>query len=147
MRERLSDEIKSSAVAWHVEYVSPREIDNVGIGCALRRAFRRAIDEIESSEVEVKAVLLDGNPLHIDDREVNIVKGDSKCAPIAAASIVAKVERDHLMERYAADYPQYGFESNKGYGTDFHREAIRKHGLTDIHRKSFCSEFLQDSLF
>ena len=65
-------------------------------------------------------VLLDGNPLHLDPREVNVVKGDGKCASIAAASLVAKVARDHVMEAYAEQYPGYGFESNKGYGSEGH---------------------------
>ena len=92
-------------------------------------------------------VLLDGNPLHLDPREVNVVKGDGKCASIAAASLVAKVARDHVMEAYAEQYPGYGFESNKGYGSEGHMAAIRERGLCPIHRRSFCSFAAQESLF
>ena len=88
-----------------------------------------------------------GNPLHLDPREVNVVKGDGKCASIAAASLVAKVARDHVMEAYAEQYPGYGFESNKGYGSEGHMAAIRERGLCPIHRRSFCSFAAQESLF
>ena len=92
-------------------------------------------------------VLLDGNPLHMDPREVNVVKGDGKCASIAAASIVAKVERDALMCEYARQYPEYDFSSNKGYASVAHIQAIKDHGLCPIHRASFCHAFTQESLF
>ena len=102
---------------------------------------------MEAKGVAVDVVLLDGNPLHLDPREVNVVKGDGKCASIAAASLVAKVARDHVMEAYAEQYPGYGFESNKGYGSEGHMAAIRERGLCPIHRRSFCSFAAQESLF
>ena len=76
-----------------------------------------------------------------------MVKGDIKCASISAASIIAKVERDSLMDDYALEYPGYGFESSKGYGSAAHIAAIKEKGLTPIHRVSFCGNFLQESLF
>ena len=112
-----------------------------------RMEVAAAIAEVEAQGVAVDVVLLDGNPLHLDPREVNVVKGDGKCASIAAASLVAKVARDHVMEAYAEQYPGYGFESNKGYGSEGHMAAIRERGLCPIHRRSFCSFAAQESLF
>ena len=76
-----------------------------------------------------------------------MVKGDGKCASIAAASIVAKVERDALMCRYAEEYPEYGFDACKGYASAAHIEAIKRYGLTPIHRATFCTAFTQPALF
>lgn len=146
-RERIAAEVRERAVAWTVQYVQPDEIDRLGMTAALRQAFCAAIAEVESTGVAVDVVLLDGNPLHLDEREVNVVKGDGKCASIAAASLVAKVARDNLMVEYAELYPGYGFESNKGYGSEGHMDAIRKKGLTPIHRRSFCSFATQETLF
>ncbi len=146
-REKLASQIKSVARAWAVEYVWPATIDEVGMAKALRLAFQGALKRVEESGVEAGLVLIDGNPLHIDPRELNIVKGDAKCASIAAASLVAKVERDALMVSMDERYPGYGFAQNKGYGTKAHKEAIQHLGLSDFHRRSFCSEFLQQSLF
>ena len=124
-----------------------RPEDREAIAGEVRRAFAAAIAEVEAQGVAVDVVLLDGNPLHLDPREVNVVKGDGKCASIAAASLVAKVARDHMMEAYAEQYPGYGFESNKGYGSEGHMAAIRERGLCPIHRRSFCSFAAQESLF
>ena len=101
----------------------------------------------ETAEHRADVVLLDGNPLHMDDREVNVVKGDCRCASIAAASIVAKADRDALMCRLAKEYPAYGFEAHKGYASPEHIEAIRRHGLTPVHRVTFCTSFMQATLF
>ncbi len=146
-RERVAARVREGARAWTVQYVEPAEIDRVGMTAALRGAFGRAIAAVEAAGVVPDVVLLDGNPLHLDEREVNVVKGDGKCASIAAASIVAKVARDHLMEEYDGQYPGYGFASNKGYGSEGHMAAIRELGLTPIHRRSFCTTFTQESLF
>ena len=146
-RASMADAIKETSLAWSIRYADPAEIDEVGIMAALRSAFKGAVSDIESQGIDVDIILLDGNPMHLDEREVNVVKGDSKCASIAAASIIAKVERDALMDEMDLKYPGYGFKSNKGYGTQAHRDAIRELGLTDIHRRSFCSEFFQDTLF
>lgn len=146
-REVIAAQVREKAVAWTVQYVQPAEIDRQGMTASLRQAFRAAIADIESQGVAVDVVLLDGNPLHLDEREVNVVKGDGKCAAIAAASLVAKVARDHLMEEYALQYPGYGFEGNKGYGSPEHMEALRTRGLTPLHRRSFCTAFTQETLF
>lgn len=146
-REELSREIKEHALAWTVQYIEPQDIDEKGMTACLRLAFGRAVREIESQGFDVAVILLDGNPLHLDSREINVIKGDGKCASIAAASILAKVARDSLMTRYAQEYPEYGFDSNKGYGSAMHQQAIAEHGLTPIHRASFCTSFTQESLF
>lgn len=92
-------------------------------------------------------MLLDGNPLHMDPREVNVVKGDGKCASIAAASIVAKVERDALMCEYARQYPSMISRLTKDMPAPRISQAIKDHGLCPIHRASFCHAFMQESLF
>ena len=142
-RESLAEQVKCAALAWHVEYVQPAVIDECGISWALKHAFKAAIAKIDSlcGAGKPSAVLIDGNALHIDSREINVVKGDAKCASIAAASIVAKVARDGLMCEYAKDYPQYHFESNKGYGAASHIAAIKQFGLSPLHRASFCKNF------
>lgn len=146
-RERIAAEVKRVALAWAVEYASPHDIDTLGMSACLRRAFSAAVRKIEEAGVRPGLILLDGNPLHLDERECNLVKGDARCASIAAASIVAKVERDALMERLDAQYPGYGFASNKGYASADHVEAIKQRGLTPVHRASFCTSFAQQSLF
>ncbi len=147
MREHIAEVVKRVAVAWTVEYIEPSDIDAAGMTASLLMAFRRAVTNIEQAGVKPDVVLLDGNPLHLDAREVNVIKGDARCASIAAASIVAKVERDALMCRYAQQYPAYGFDSCKGYASAAHIEAIKRFGLTPIHRASFCTAFTQPTLF
>ncbi len=146
-RETVAADIRQAALAWTVEYIEPSDIDRDGMTASLRRAFSGALGRIESSGVRADVVLLDGNPLHIDEREINVVKGDAKCASIAAASIVAKVARDALMCELDDAYPGYDFHGNKGYGSPQHIDAIRTRGLTPVHRKSFCRSFMQESLF
>lgn len=114
---------------------------------SLRKAFRQAVAEIEAQGIEPEVILLDGNPLHLDPREMNVVHGDARCASISAASLIAKVSRDALMVSYEKEYPGYDFASSKGYGSARHRQAIAEKGLTPIHRVSFCQNFLQESLF
>lgn len=147
LREQLAVQIKQVAIAWSVQHIQPDEIDAAGMTASLRVAFSRAVKAVEQSGCLPQTVLLDGNPLHMDPREVNVVKGDARCASIAAASIIAKVERDAIMVDYARTYPEYGFEKNKGYGSAEHRQAIGEYGLCPIHRVSFCSAFTQDTLF
>ena len=146
-RSIVAAQVKEKALAWTVVYVDPADIDRDGITDSLRHAFTEAVAEIEEGGIEVDVVLLDGNPLRIDKREKNVVKGDSKCASIAAASIVAKVTRDALMCDLAQSYPGYDLGGNKGYGSPQHIEAIKAKGLSPIHRASFCRSFMQESLF
>lgn len=146
-REELAAQIKQTAIAWTVVHIEPRRIDEAGIVACLKSAFGQAVAAIEAAGTVPEVVLLDGNPLHFDPREVNIVKGDARCASISAASIVTKVERDALMSELDARYPGYGFAHNKGYGSADHIAAIKERGLSPVHRVSFCTAFTQDSLF
>lgn len=147
VREIIAQEIKQYALAWTVQFIEAEQIDSEGMGLSLRKACADAVSAIENSGIEPEAILLDGNPLRFDPREISVVKGDSRCASIAAASILAKTERDSLMRQYANSYPEYGFERNKGYASADHIAAIKTYGLCPLHRKSFCTSFVQESLF
>ena len=146
-RPTIAEAIKQAARAYAVVHIPPQDIDEYGIMACLRSAFMQAVVRIEEQGVQVDVILLDGNPLGIDEREVNVVKGDAKCASIAAASVIAKVERDALMVAYDAEYPGYDFAASKGYGSAAHRQAIEEKGLSPIHRASFCANFIQERLF
>lgn len=146
-REQIASCVKEKAMAWSIQYIEPADIDACGMSASLVVAFRRVIAAIEEQGIVPDVVLLDGNPMHLDPREANVIKGDARCASIAAASIIAKVDRDALMCEYAEQYPQYHFESCKGYHSDEHAEAIKRYGLSPIHRKSFCTAFMQETLF
>ena len=146
-RVDIAAEIEKTALVWTVYYVPPADIDRDGMSRSLRRAFAGALAAIEGMGVVPDVVLVDGNPLNLDEREVNVVKGDAKCASIAAASIVAKVHRDALMTDMADDYPAYGFDENKGYASPQHIDAIKAVGISDVHRASFCKSFMQETLF
>ncbi len=146
-REDLAQQIKGKAMAWSVQLIDASEIDRLGLGSALRKAFLEALEAIKTQGFEPDLVLLDGNAMHLDARERNVIKGDALCASIAAASILAKVTRDEVMMDYAKLYPEYGFDRHKGYASADHREAIRRFGLSPIHRNSFCHQVFQESLF
>lgn len=136
-RKRLRDEIVRDAQAWAVGVVTPEEIDHINILRASILAMHRALDQLQ---VRPEAIIVDGNRFqpYRDLPYTTIVKGDGKYQAIAAASILAKTYRDEYMERLAQEFPQYGWQSNKGYPTAQHREAIRQHGVTPYHRKSFA---------
>lgn len=142
-REELAARIRQVALAVGIGQASPEEIDACGMAACLRMAMRRAI---EAAGVDPAAVLIDGLPVHVHPREVTLPHGDARVACIAAASIVAKVERDALMVRCDERYPGYGFAASKGYASPEHIEAIRTRGLTDFHRASFCTHFVSPSL-
>lgn len=146
-REIIAAEVKRCAKAWAIQHIEPSFIDEHGMAASLRTAFSRAVQAIEDQGVAIDCILLDGNALGLDPRERNVVKGDAKCASIAAASIIAKVERDALMCDYAAIYPEYDFASNKGYASANHIAAIERCGLSPIHRATFCRAWTQETLF
>lgn len=134
-REALFDVVKERALSYGIGWASEQEIDEYNILQATFLAMRRAV---EAMPVCVDYALVDGNrmpPLAIPGE--TIVKGDSKCACIAAASILAKVSRDRLLRDWEAHYPEYGFAKHKGYGTKAHYEAIKKYGILPVHRRSF----------
>ncbi len=134
-REKLYDEIMSKAVAVSCAFIDEKTIDRVNIYQATMNGMYEAIYALKP---QPDMVLIDAMPLNkLDIACQSIVKGDAKSASIAAASIVAKVRRDRLMNDFAKIYPQYGFDSNKGYGTAEHVEALKKYGACKIHRCSF----------
>ena len=143
-REELAAIIQTTALAKGIAHIEPAQIDRIGMAAALRRAMVLAID---ACQVTPDLILIDGKPMHLHVGEEYVVKGDSKVACIAAASIVAKVTRDALMVGYEREYPGYGFASNKGYASAGHIQAIKGLGLSAIHRASFCHNFLQEGLF
>lgn len=138
-REEVAARIAEVAVAVGIAHVPPESIDALGMRVALRMAMSEAI---EDTGVEPDSVLIDGNPVHVHPKERTLVEGDARVACIAAASIVAKVTRDAIMVGLDAEYPGYHLAECKGYGSQAHIEAIREHGLTPIHRASFCGNFL-----
>jgi ribonuclease HII len=135
-RERLTEEIKSEALAWAISSASVEEIDEFNILNASFIAMNRAIDNLK---VKPEYLLIDGNRFHpVHDIPFEcIIKGDGKFASIAAASILAKTYRDDLMASLAKQYPGYGWEQNVGYPTKLHRMGIKKLGPSPLHRKSF----------
>lgn len=143
-RESVSETIRQRAVAIGMVHIPPADIDRDGMSVSLKKAMSLAIEGIG---LDADVVFIDGNPVHVHPKETCIVHGDGKVACIAAASIVAKVARDELMVEADSRYPGYGFAKNKGYGSQQHIDAIRELGLCEIHRRSFCTSFLQQSLF
>lgn len=142
-RERLAEAIKKCAKAWAVAEVSVSTINKVGIGKATQMAFRKAIKLLSKSP---DFILIDAFYIrHLNKKKQNAVKnGDKICASISAASIIAKVYRDKLMKKLGKIYPQYGFGKHKGYGTKKHQEALKKYGLSKLHRTSFdLGRFIQ----
>lgn len=149
-REELAAQIDELALGVGIARVEPEEIDACGMAASLRVAMVRALAACKSDLAargngdDIATVLIDGNPVHIHEAELCVVKGDGKIACIAAASIAAKVARDKLMCTYAQDYPAYGFESNKGYGSAAHIAALKEHGASSIHRRSFLGNILAE---
>lgn len=141
-REALYEQIVKEAIAYHVCLIDNKEIDEINILNATLKAMEQAINSLS---VKADFALIDGNRNKgITTPNQMVVKGDSKSYSIACASILAKVTRDRLMAEYDKEYPQYGFLNHKGYGTKAHYEAIEKHGITPIHRKSFLKKILEN---
>lgn len=144
-REKLAELIKERAIAYNIAQIEPDKIDKINILEAVKLCMARAVLGLN---VSAKAVLVDGNDIHIDfsdlpsDVDVEyVVKGDLHSYTIGCASIVAKVYRDALMDDYAVKYPEYGFEKHKGYGTKAHIDSIKENGPCPIHRRTFIKNF------
>jgi ribonuclease HII len=135
-RSELRDEIINSAIAWNVAFVDNAEIDEMNI---LRASVKAMHIAIEGLKKEPQFLLIDGNRFYPykSIKHKTIVKGDSIYFSIAAASVLAKTHRDEYMEKIHHEYPQYGWDKNKGYPTSFHRAAILKYGITPYHRRTF----------
>ena len=138
-RETLSGKILEKAIACRICRVEPQIIDEINILQATRLCMKNAV---EGLSVKPDFVLTDGNmTLDIELPQRSIIKGDALSYTIGAASIVAKVYRDKIMEEYGELYPQYGFASNAGYGSAAHIAAIKEYGLTPVHRRSFTKKW------
>lgn len=138
-RRELFPIIKEQAIAYGIAFASEQEIDEINILQATFLAMKRAIAQLEG---KADFAIVDGN------RETDfgvpcqtVIKGDSRSASIAAASVLAKVTRDLYMEELAKEYPQYGFEIHKGYGTKAHYAALTEHGMCPAHRRTFLKKF------
>ena len=141
VRDELFEEIKEKAVAWSVGIASPARIDEINILQATYEAMREALAGLSVAPGVLlnDAVTIPG----VSIPQVPIIKGDAKSLSIAAASILAKVTRDRMMEEYGNVFPGYGFEKHKGYGTAAHMEAIRQLGPCPIHRRTFLKNILE----
>ena len=138
-REELYEEIKEKAIAISIGVETSEEIDNTNILQATIKAMESSVNKLE---VRPEVILIDAVTLkNIDIQQEAIIGGDGKSISIAAASIIAKVTRDKMMEAYDKIYPEYKFAKNKGYGTKEHIEALEKYGPTPIHRRSFIKNF------
>ncbi len=142
-REEFFEKITSKALAYGVGILDNNVIDDINILQATKQAMRDAVSQaqkmlLKEKNHEIDHLLIDA--VKIENLEITqsaIIKGDTKSLSIAAASIIAKVTRDRIMMEYHQEYPMYGFDSNKGYGTKVHYQGIDQHGITPIHRRTF----------
>lgn len=141
--ELLHGRITEAALAYGVAFVDEKTIDEINILRATKRAFKLAFEAMLEKGVSCGSVFVDAvKGLDIDAEQYPLIHGDSLCYSIAAASIVAKVERDRFMIEMAQKYPEYGFERNVGYGTKQHIDALKQFGPCEIHRRSFIKNFV-----
>ena len=140
-REKLYETIVKTALDYSVSVVENEEIDEINILNATKKGMLECILKLK---IPPEVVLIDAVKIACDYKVMPIIKGDAKSYNIAAASIIAKVTRDRIMRRYDGIYLDYGFAKNKGYGTSEHIEAIKKYGLTQIHRRTFVKNFYHD---
>ena len=139
-RDILFEEVKKQAVCWSVGIATVAEIDRLNILQASLLAMQRAVYSLNNSP---EYVLVDAVQIpEVSLPQLPIIKGDGKSISIAAASIVAKVTRDRMMERFDREYPQYGFAGHKGYGTPGHLKALKVNGISPLHRRSFIKKFI-----
>lgn len=132
-RDELFDLIKKVAISYHIEVVSVSDVDKYDVYHASKMAMEKCVKTLNCDYV-----LTDAMPVDIIKPYQSIIKGDSKSCSIAAASILAKVTRDRIMEELDKEYPMYGFIKHKGYVTKLHREMLEKYGVSPVHRKSFA---------
>ena len=137
-REKLYPLIKEKAICYSIQEISQEEIDEINILNAVKKCMVKAV---ESLSVKPDITLVDGNDTGLKINAEYIVKGDLNSYTIGCASILAKVYRDNLMKEYAKEYPEYGFEGHKGYGTKVHIEKIKEIGPCKLHRRTFIKNF------
>lgn len=156
-REELFVELKEKSLAYGIGVVSEKIIDDINILEATHLAMKEAVENAQEEffkkyNKKFNLIFVDAissgkpNIKKIDIKQVSFAHGDAISISIAAASIIAKVTRDHMMIEYDRKYPEYGFIKHKGYGTKLHYEAIKKYGMCDIHRKSFLNDFCKEKL-
>lgn len=133
-RNEFFKKVTAVAIDWNIAYVSVETIDAVGVGKANHQAMIKAIEGLRDVP---EIVLVDGHPITCEYTTKAIVKGDRDVVTITAASILAKVARDRMMVQFDKQFPAYGFAKHKGYGTALHQNALRKEGVTPLHRKSY----------
>lgn len=133
-REQYYDIILNEAVSVSVSFISAKQIDEINIYEATKRAMMQAINGLT---IKPEHLLIDAMQLPIDIAQTSIIKGDDNSISIAASSVIAKVERDRYMMRLSEKYPEYGFDRHMGYGTKQHLQALKTYGVTEEHRKSF----------
>ena len=142
-RDSVYDDIIRDAVSFSVGVATEKEIDDINILNATFLAMKRAV---EGLGIKPDLAYIDGNRYpNTGVKEITIVKGDSKCMSVAAASIIAKVSRDRFMLEMDKKYPEYQFKKHKGYGTKLHYEMIEKYGVSEIHRRTFLKNILGDN--
>ena len=142
-RDLVYGDIIRDAVCYSVGIATEKEIDDINILNATFLAMKRAVDGLS---IKPELAYIDGNQYpKTGVKEVTIVKGDSKCMSVAAASIIAKVSRDRYMLKVAEQYPEYEFTKHKGYGTKLHYEMIEKYGVSPVHRRTFLKKILGES--
>ncbi len=143
-RDLVYDDIVRDALAWSVGVATEKEIDEINILNATFLAMKRAV---EGLSIKPELAFIDGNRYpNTGVKEITIVKGDSKCMSVAAASVIAKVSRDRFMLEMDKKYPQYQFSKHKGYGTKLHYEMIEKYGVSEIHRRTFLKNILGEKI-
>lgn len=143
-RDAVYEDIIRDAVSWSVGIADEKEIDDINILNATFLAMKRAV---EGLDVKPDLAYIDGNQYpKTGVKEITIIKGDSKCMSVAAASIIAKVSRDRFMLEIAEKYPEYQFEKHKGYGTKLHYEMIEKYGVSPVHRRTFLKKILGENV-
>ena len=137
-REKLAQVIKQKAIAYSIQEVDQEEIDRINILNAVRKCMTMAVKGLS---VEPDITLVDGNNINLGINAEYVIKGDANSYSIGCASILAKVYRDNLMKEYAKVFSEYGFESNKGYGSKAHIEKIKEIGPCRLHRRTFIKNF------
>ncbi len=135
-REVADVQIRKEALSWGIGWVTPGEVDQLGLTKATQLAMRRAIDKVD---IPYSRIIIDGNYNYLSDIPLTetLIQADNTIPAVSAASIIAKVARDTYMAEQAALYPEYGFDNHVGYGTKRHIEALLLYGVTPIHRKSY----------
>ena len=135
-RQRLAAEVQIHALAIGIGWVEPAELDEIGLTAAVRLAMHRALEQVT---IDYEEMIIDGsfNFFPENHKAKAIIKADDTVPAVSAASVVAKVARDHYMTESSKKYPDYGFDKHVGYGTALHAKNLKLHGVCDLHRRSF----------